>query len=269
MSPFSTPVLLASALLVVASCPVNAQTPSPAAPPAAAQPQDPAPPPPKPYKAIAVTIPTPPADPSFEAFRKRLGEVAQKMDRAALARLVVGKDYFWESDTGNRADKKKSALDNLGAAIGGFGGPDTTGWETLEAAAAEPSVEPYGAKKNVMCAPASPQFDVPAFEATAKDTGTDVDEWAFPTTDGIDVRAAGKPDAPVIDKLGMALVRVLPDAPATTDITDDAPLFLRVVTPAGRIGFVPANSMAALVSDQICYVKNADGWKITGFLGGD
>jgi hypothetical protein len=41
--------------------------------------------PPKPYKPVAVTLPQPYNDPSFEAFRKQLGEIASHKDRAALA----------------------------------------------------------------------------------------------------------------------------------------------------------------------------------------
>ena len=75
---------------------------------AAAQKQPPPAAPPKPYKALAITPPPMPvADPSFDAFRKQLGEVAQKKDRAALARLVVAQGFFWERENGDRADKRK------------------------------------------------------------------------------------------------------------------------------------------------------------------
>jgi hypothetical protein len=39
----------------------------------------------KPYKPVAVSLPQPYNDPSFEAFRKELGEIASHKDRAALA----------------------------------------------------------------------------------------------------------------------------------------------------------------------------------------
>ncbi len=245
--------------------------PTQAQPPAQAQQQQQqqGPAPAKPYSAIAVSLPAPPKDPSFDTFRKQLGDIAQRKDRAGLAKLVVSKNFFWEGESGDKADKKKSPVDNLGAALGGFTGPDAGAWETLAAAASEPTMEPYGDKKNVMCSPASPQFDEQAFEAVAKDTGTDVDEWAFPTANGLDVRASGQPNAPVIEKLGMNLVRVLPDDHSTSGAADDGPPFIRVVTPSGKTGFVPADSVAALISDQLCYVKDAGGWKITGFIGGD
>ena len=42
----------------------------------------------------------------------------------------------------------------------------------------------------------------------------------------------------------------------------------RVVTPAGKIGFVSVDSVAPIGNDQICYVKDAGGWKIGGYVGG-
>jgi hypothetical protein len=50
--------------------------------------------PPKPYKPVAVTLPRPFNDPSFEAFRKELGEIASQKDRAALAGKVVAKGFL-------------------------------------------------------------------------------------------------------------------------------------------------------------------------------
>ena len=40
------------------------------------------------------------ADASFDAFRKRLGEIAERKDRAALAALIVSKGFFWEQEGG-------------------------------------------------------------------------------------------------------------------------------------------------------------------------
>ena len=40
---------------------------------------------------------------------------------------------------------------------------------------------------------------------------------------------------------------------------------LRVVTPAGKTGFVAIDAIAPIGFDQLCYVKDASGWKITGF----
>jgi hypothetical protein len=257
------------------AAPALAQSPAPppqppatqSQPPAAqAQPQTPPPPKtsvPKPYAAIAVKVAPPPADPSFASFRKQLGDIAGKKDRAALARFVA-KDFFWDTDDGDKADKKKSGIDNLSAALGGFSGQEAAGWETLEAAAAEPTAEPHGERKNVLCAPSVPQFDEQAFEKAVQDTGSDPGEWGFPVAEGVEVRAAAAANAPAIERLAMVLVRVLPDDSATQEVP-----FVRVATPAGKTGFVPLDAIAALASDQICYLKDGTGWKITGYIGGE
>src|SRR5690348_5623653 len=68
--------------------PPQAQPQRPGGPQAPAA-QAPAPAPIKPYKALAVTTPGPVNDPSYDAFRKQLADVAKRKDRAALTRLVV------------------------------------------------------------------------------------------------------------------------------------------------------------------------------------
>src|SRR5262245_65663951 len=86
--------LFVTAMLAVALAPaaVMAQA-QPKGPPQAAPQPAPAPPP-GPYKPVTITLPPTMNDPSFDAFRKQLGDIAQKKDRAALARLVTA-NFFW------------------------------------------------------------------------------------------------------------------------------------------------------------------------------
>jgi hypothetical protein len=37
----------------------------------------------------------------------------------------------------------------------------------------------------------------------------------------------------------------------------------------GNVGFVPADSVLPLPGEQLCYMKETDGWKIAGFFGGE
>ena len=121
-------------------------------------------------------------------------------------------------------------------------------------------------RKGVFCAPADPTFDEKAADELANETHTDASDWAFPLRDGIEVRATAKQDSPVVDKLGMYLVRVL---------SDDSPLnavmatSVKVLTPAGKVGYVPIETILPLGGEQLCYLKEAGGWKIAGFLGGE
>lgn len=219
----------------------------------------------KPYSTVAIKLPTPLNDPSFEAFRKQLGEVAQKKDRAALAKMVVSQGFFWEAESGDKADKKKSGIDNLSAAIK-LSGKDAFGWDLLVGYSGDPTAAPFPGKQGVVCAPADPAFDEKALEELAKATQTDLGEWGYPLAEGVEVRAANNPKAPVLEKLGLHFIRILPDEDAAPPAGNQIPL-IKVVTPSGKTGFVSADAIAPLGNDQICYIKDAAGWKITGFVG--
>jgi hypothetical protein len=226
------------------------------------QPQQPAPP--RSYQPIPVKLPAPSADASFDAFRKQLAAIAEKKDRAALSKLVVARGFFWDGEEGDNTDKRKSSMENLVAALG-LDAKDGSGWENLAAAAADPTLEASEDHKGVMCGPASPEVDEQAQQALIKATGTDEEEWGFTTSDGVEVRAAPQANAPIIEKLGLQLVRVLPDD-ETPNAT--APM-MRVVAPSGKVGYVPADAVSPLSFDQLCYVKDPSGWKITGYVGSE
>jgi len=275
-------------VVAVAALPAQAQAPRPGqlapgpgqvAPPAQQPPQTrpqapsgqqaeqpPALAPAKPYKVIPVTLPQPYADPSFGAFRKQLGEIASKKDRGALAKLTVN-NFFWAGEKGDKADKKKTGIENLAAAIE-LDDKDGSGWETLTAAANEPTLEAVPERKGIMCSPATPTFDEAAADAVAKDTGTDPSEWGYTSKAGVEVRAAAKADAPVIEKLGQHLLRIMPeDTPAGAPEQEQP--FLRVVTPSGKVGFVAEEAISPLGIDQLCYIKDGNSWKIAGYAGND
>jgi hypothetical protein len=227
--------------------------------PAAAPPQAAA----KPYKPVNITAPEAVKDASFEAFRKQLGAVAANKDRKALASLVAP-NFFWIGEKGDRADKKKPGIDNLAKAIS-LDGREAPGWEMLESMAEDPTGSPYPDRKDTICAPADPVFNVQELEALAKATGTEEGDWAYPTQPGLEVRSGPQPNAPVVEKLGMHFVWVMED---NAPDNQQNPM-LRVVVPSGKTGFVPADALNPLGSDQLCYGKAGGGWKIVGFIGGE
>ncbi len=217
-----------------------------------------------PYKPVAITLPPSVNDPSFEAFRKQLAEIANSKDRAALARLVAA-NFFWVPEEKDIADKQKSGIDNLAKALS-LDGTDGFGWEALAAYAAEATVMADPQRKGVFCAPAEPVFDEKAADELANVTHTDAADWAFPIRDGIEVRAAAKQDAAVVDKLGLYLVRVLPDdSPANAVLAT----FAKVLTAGGKVGYVPIDTILPIGGEQLCYLKDGGTWKIAGFLGGE
>jgi hypothetical protein len=263
----STPLVVASLLTIAgALAPISGsaqQVPAQVQQPAQA-PAQPAAPPPGPYKPVAITLPPALNDPSFGAFRKELADIAQKKDRAALAKLVAP-SFFWIPEDTDLADKKKSAIDNLAKALS-LEGANAVGWEALGAYAAEATAMADPQRNGVFCAPAEPAFDEKAADELANATQTDASDWAFPLRDGIEVRGAAKADGPVVDKLGLHLVRVLSDdSPANAVLA----AFLKVMTPSGKVGYVPIDAVLPIGGEQLCYVKDASGWKIAGFLGGE
>ena len=113
--------------------------------------------PPAPYTALAVAPPKPYTDPSLAAFRKELAAIAQKKDRAALAKLVLAQDFFWLKEEGNAAGKK-TGIEALATALS-LAAKDGSGWETLSEFAADETAAPYPDRPNTVCSPAGPEFN--------------------------------------------------------------------------------------------------------------
>jgi hypothetical protein len=222
----------------------------------------PPPPPIRPYQAVTVTPPAPFNDAGFTAFRKQLADIAAHKDRAALANLVVTQNFFWVQDK-DLADKSKSGVDNLAKAIA-LDAKDGSGWDTVAGAANEPSAMEIPQQKGIFCAPAIPTIDQNAFQALINATGTELPEWGYPNNGGLDVHATAQPSSTVVEKVGMVLVRVLPDSGSQPN----QPLVLHIATPSGKTGYIDAQTLSPLVSDQMCYTKDAGGWKIAGYVGG-
>jgi len=214
-----------------------------------------------PYRAVAIMPPQPVIDPAFSALLKQIAEAAQRKDRTALAKLVVGQGFFWMRENGERADKRRSGADNLAAALG-LNNKDGAGWDMLASFVDDPTGSPSPQHKGAICAPADPAFDGKAFNDLLKATSTDVSDWGYPVSPDVEVRSVPRANAPVVDKPGLVFVRIVPERGPSV------PSFLRIVTPAGKSGFVSVDSIAPIGNDQICYVKDATGWKIGGYIGG-
>ena len=85
----------------------------------------------------------------FEAFRKQMNEAAQRKNRRALTKLVVGQGFSWLRENGDRADKSKSGVDNLAAALG-LNNKDSAGWDMLASFADDPTGGPLP-DRNALC----------------------------------------------------------------------------------------------------------------------
>src|SRR5262245_53465040 len=127
------------------------------------QPRGQQPPPPTkagPYKVVSVTPPHAISDAMFEAFRKQMNEAAQRKNRRALTKLVVGQGFSWLRENGDRADKSKSGVDNLAAALG-LNNKDSAGWDMLASFADDPTGGPLPERNGALC-------DLPIPRSTAR-----------------------------------------------------------------------------------------------------
>jgi hypothetical protein len=256
---FVTAAGLAALVLSPGAAGAQQARPNAGGPPAAAA----RPSPPAPYRQVSVSLPKPYGDPSLDALRRDIGDIAKRKDRAALTGKVVPKGFFWQREDSDGADPKKSGIDNLAEAIG-LDSPDGSGWLALAAYAVDPSAAALPDLKNVVCSPAFPSFNENEMEQVGQATRTDPSDWSYPTAPGVAVHAKPDAGAPVVDKLGMYLVRILPDEnPPTANAN-----WIKVVSASGKVGYVSGEALAPLGSDQICYTKEGGGWRIAGYIGG-
>ncbi len=259
-SPFCRRLMLPAAVLTVALTAVPAfaqQAQLPALKP-------PPPPPIRPYQPVAVTPPAPFNDASFVAFRKQLADIAAHKDRAALANLVVAQNFFWVQDK-DLADKNKSGIDNLAKAIA-LDAKDGSGWDTVAGSASEPSAMEIPQQKGVFCAPADPAIDQNAFQALANATGTE--------PSGMGLSEQGRRRSACRRAAEFAGGRessawfwsaCCRTAAPPNPISRRSCMSRR--RPA-RPAISTPQTLAPLGGDQMCYTKDAGGWKIAGYFGG-
>jgi hypothetical protein len=218
----------------------------------------------KPYKPLAVTPPAAYNDPGFAAFRKQLADIAQHKDRNALGKLVVNQGFFWMQEK-DLADKRKSGFANLASALN-LDAKDGSGWTALANMVDDPTALAMPDHPGIICGPADPNLDQQAFQSLVQSTKTQPLDWGYPTRDGIEVRGAPKPNAPVVEKLGLTMVRILSDSAPPQNPNE--PGFLHIALASGKTGYAPMEAIGGLGGDQMCYAKEGGSWKITGYFGG-
>lgn len=214
-----------------------------------------------PYKAVAVVPPTDMTDAALIALRGRLSEATKKRDATALAKLVVSTGFFWQRDQKDAASKRATGYENLSAALG-LSSKDSAGWDILTGYAEDPTASPSPGRKGVVCAPADPGYDLAAFDRMLKATQTEAAEWGYTAATGTEVHATAAANAPVLEKLGLQFVRIMPETKPSSAA------YQRIVTPSGKTGYVSIDALAPFGNDQICYAKEAGAWKIGGYIGG-
>ena len=209
---------------------------------------------------MAITLPKPISDPSFDVMRKQLAEVSERKDRAALGKFVVGLGFFWDRENGNGADKRKSGLEISRPRSASTTRRATAGTCSPPSPTTPPRRRRPSQGGHVLAS--GPAFNNKELDELVDATDTDPSDWGYPVSPGVEVRSAGDPGAPVIDKLGLYFVRVM------ADTITASPSFIHIAMPSGKTGYVSIDAIAPMGNDQLCYVKEGAVWKIGGYIGG-
>jgi hypothetical protein len=224
--------------------------------------------PPRPYQPVAITRPAALDDVTFALFRAALAVAVKTRHYAELAPFVLERGFFWGRDFSQRFDPRKPAVDNLAAAIALEHGSGT-GWQALAAFAAEATVEPLESRPGVICAPASPTYDVIDFARLLDTTVTSDIDWAYPRVDETPVRGAPEPDAANVGTLGPHFVRLLGFEGGESEPAPSRTQWARLALPDGKQGFVAPGSLRSLTTERLCYIKDlVAGWRIAGYIAG-
>jgi hypothetical protein len=225
---------------------------------------------PKPYTPVSIARPAPSADPGLVAFRSAIVAATRSRLYADLEALVQSQGFFWDRDFDRAHDPRRPSADNLAAAISLERG-NGAGWDTLAMLAAEGAVEPLESRPGVVCAPARPVFDSVELSSLLDKSYTGHADWAYPRADETALRAAPRPDAPAVGRLGLQFVRLLGFEGAggerTPELLPGRSHWARVVLPDGRAGYAAPGSLMSLTGERLCYIKDLVlGWRIAGFI---
>lgn len=221
----------------------------------------------QPYRPVAVKLPEAQGEQSFTAFRKELADVARGRIFAELARIVVTPGFFWERDFGGDFDPKRSAAENLAAAIG-LERNNGAGWRTLAGFAAEAGATAMLSRPGVICAPPRPAFDAFEFDRLVEFTHSARTDWGYARGGSAEVRAEPRDRSAIVEKIGLHFVRILGFEAKDDDADAARTAWARVATPSGKTGFVAPGKLASAYPPRLCYTKDAIGrWRIAGFVG--
>jgi hypothetical protein len=221
----------------------------------------------KSYKPVAVKFAEPIEDASFATFRNELAAVAKRRIYAELDRLVMVQGFFWDRDFNGAFDRKHPAVNNLAAAIR-LEHRNGMGWDTLAVFAAEPTATAFTGRPGIVCAPGEISFDDVEFDRLVDDARSKPRDWIVPHADKTVVRTAPRGNATVIDTLGLTLVRLLGFLTKNSEPDTMRTAWARVITPAGKTGYVAPGALMSPSPERLCYGKDGFGrWRIAGYVG--
>ena len=175
----------------------------------------------------------------------------------------MAQGFFWIQDK-DLADKRKPGIDNLAKAIG-LDAKDGSGWDAVDGFASDPTGADLPEHKGVICSPADPNIDPKAFQALAEATQTDPSEWGYPLKDGIEVHAAAQAEFAGRSKSSALIWCACCPTPRRRAMPASRSSCMSPRRRANR-AISPSMRSAPLGGDEMCYTKDAGGWKIAGYL---
>jgi hypothetical protein len=221
-----------------------------------------------PFEPVRVRLPPPLNDASFAAFRQMLAGVAQRRLFAELAGYVSPQGFFWDRDSANRFDPKRTGAENLAAALGLSDGSGI-GWRMLADFAAEPTASARASTPGVVCSPAKADFDQEDLDGLIDATHFSRDNWFYLRGEGVELRLAPHAESAVIETLGSYFVRVLRSVTARANAEPLRTSWTRIAAPSGKVGFAAPDTLMSLSAARLCYAKDVtDRWSVVGFIGG-
>jgi len=217
-------------------------------------------------------------DAAFEAMLKSFAGAVAKKDTQALFALV-GPTFVWtvEGALTDWLDLGRNALHNFKVAFGFRAlGVDVDGavengpfWDALAAFAQDNTYYKATDSGNRICGPIGAIIaDEDVFERVRNkiETANDQADWYFTLGDTSVAKAPGDRGAPVA-KVGKVALPVLSTVPAAQEGKPASPpMFLEVLLPSGKTGWIPASAARPLVAERLCYANTAAGeWKIVAY----
>jgi hypothetical protein len=217
-------------------------------------------------------------DAKFQALIASFAAAVSRKDAPALFALV-GPTFVWTSGGSltEDFDLGRDALNNF-KVVFGFRAPgaDTDGgvengpfWDALAALAEDKTYYKAFESGKLICGPiGAGAVDENILEQARNkiETPDDQAEWYFTVGDTAVAKAPGDRGPPVA-KVGKVALPVLSTAPtAKGGEPAPAPVFLEVLLPSGKTGWIPAASAKQLASERLCYAPTASGeWRIVGY----
>ena len=189
-----------------------------------------------------------PRDPSFLRFRQRLIAAAKQRDRRYIYSIVDPKiRWSFGADTGKQGFKQH--------------------WTEAAPGALETEliqILSLGGEFN-----SKGEFWVPYVFSHWPDQ---FDAFEHQAITGKNVSIRQRPDlaAPVIVRLSYEIVKRAPDpSPAQSGKSSDPGEWVKIVTPAGRQGFVAAGYVRSPIDYRACFKKRGGRWWMTVLVAGD